>query len=220
LLLPPAQDHKPVGDGDTGPNTGGMGTYAPAPLVDAALARRIEETIVLPAIAGMAELGRPFMGALSANVMVSQAGQPMLLEFNTRFGDPETQVLTRVVDGDWGLALAGAARGELDTSCLRRSERHAVCVVVAAHGYPENSRTGDPIHGLERLARLPDVVVFHAGTRHDGERVLSAGGRVLGVTATGTSLAEAHGRAYAAVAEVELSGMHFRRDIGARALGG
>lgn len=220
LLLPAAQDHKRVGDGDTGPNTGGMGAYAPAPLVDAALAARIEREIVAPAIAGMAERKTPFRGALFANVMVSATGDPVLLEYNARFGDPETQVLTRVVDGDWGRALESAARGKLDVECLRTSPRHAVCVVLAAAGYPAKPRTGDAVEGLELAGRAPGVAVFHAGTRREGERVVSSGGRVISVTATGSSLAEAHGRAYRAVEAVVLDGSHFRRDIGVRALGG
>jgi phosphoribosylamine--glycine ligase len=220
FILPAAQDHKRVGDGDTGPNTGGMGAYAPAPLVDAGLAARIEREIVAPAIAGMAELGAPFRGALFANVMVSEAGDPVLLEFNARLGDPETQVLTRIVDGDWGLALASAARGELDVACLHPGERHAVCVVLAVAGYPMSPRTGDAVEGLEIAERVPGVAIFHAGTRREGERVVSAGGRVLAVTAAGSSLVEAHERAYRAIEAVTLAGSHFRRDIGARALGG
>jgi phosphoribosylamine--glycine ligase len=135
-------------------------------------------------------------------------------------GDPETQVLTRIVDGDWGLALASAARGELDVACLHPGERHAVCVVLAVAGYPMSPRTGDAVEGLEIAERVPGVAIFHAGTRREGERVVSAGGRVLAVTAAGSSLVEAHERAYRAIEAVTLAGSHFRRDIGARALGG
>jgi phosphoribosylamine--glycine ligase len=218
FVLPAAQDHKRIGDGDCGPNTGGMGTYAPAPLITPELAERVTRQILLPAIHGMAADGTPFRGALFAGLMVSDAGEPGLLEFNVRFGDPETQVLMNLIDGDFAEALIQAARGKLDPALLTLSKNSAVCVVLAAAGYPATPRAGDPIEGLDVAARMPNVRVFHAGTRLDAGRVLTAGGRVLGVTARGSSLAEAHQRAYQATEAIRFAGMHFRRDIAARAL--
>lgn len=219
FLLPAAQDHKRIGDGDTGPNTGGMGTYAPAPLVTTRLREEIRIEIVERALAGMRAEGRPFRGTLFAGLMITPRGEPYLLEFNVRFGDPETQVLMNVLDGDIAELLASAARGSLDPRAVRVSEDHAVCVVLAAPGYPAEPRLGAEISGLDAAGRLPGVTVYHAGTRRDGERVLTAGGRVLGVTARGPSLAEAHARAYQAADLVGFDGKQFRRDIAARALG-
>jgi len=219
VLLPAAQDHKRIADGDRGPNTGGMGTYAPAPLITPALERRIRSEIFERALAGMVSDGQPFRGALFAGLMITAEGEPMLLEFNVRFGDPETQVLTAVTDGDWGEALLGAARGELKPETLRVSSDHALCVVLAAAGYPEAPRKGDVIRGLEAAAAVPGVQVFHAGTRRQGDEVVTAGGRVLGVTARAPSLREAHTRAYETAALIDFDGLQYRRDIGARALG-
>lgn len=218
IVLPAVQDHKRIGDGDTGPNTGGMGTYGPTPLVDGALAKAIESQILAPSIRGMATEGRPFRGTLFAGIMIQPDGAPLLLEFNVRFGDPETQVLMNVLDGDLAEALAGAAAGTLSPASLGVAARHAVCIVLAAQGYPEAPRRGDLITGLEAAASLPGVRVYHAGTALDGERVVTAGGRVLGVTARGSSLAEAHTRAYAAVDCLSFAGMKWRRDIAAQAL--
>jgi phosphoribosylamine--glycine ligase len=219
VLLSAAQDHKRLLDGDNGPNTGGMGTYAPAPLASETLLERARREIIEPALRGMAAEGNPYVGALFAGLMVSPAGDPMLLEFNVRFGDPETQVLMQTLRGDLADALDSAARGELDANAIAPSGEHAVCVVLAAHGYPEKPRTGDAIAGLEQADELPGVRVFHAGTRLAGERVETAGGRVLGVTATDATLAGAHARAYAAVERIRFDGMQYRRDIAARALG-
>lgn len=219
VLLPAAQDHKRLLDGDRGPNTGGMGTYAPAPLATREVIERASRDIIAPAIAGMAAEGAPFRGTLFAGLMVTEAGEPSLLEFNVRFGDPETQVLMQTTRGDLGDALAAAAAGRLDTGALLPSGEQAVCVVLAAPGYPESPRTGAPISGLDAAAALEGVQIHHAGTRAaPGGGVLTAGGRVLGVTARGATLREAHARAYRAVEQLEFSGMQYRRDIGARAL--
>ncbi|MFZ5890320.1 MAG: phosphoribosylamine--glycine ligase [Myxococcota bacterium] len=218
IVLPAAQDHKRIFDGDQGPNTGGMGTYAPAPLIDEALARRIESEVLLPVLRGMAAEGNPFRGALFAGLMVSPSGEPQLLEFNVRFGDPETQVLTSVLNGDFAEALAQAAAGALRPSALTLTGESAVCVVLAAAGYPGTPRAGDVIEGLDEASRQPSVRVFHAGTRALDGRVVTSGGRVLGVTARGATLREAQQRAYVAVDAIRFSGMQFRRDIGARAL--
>jgi phosphoribosylamine---glycine ligase len=220
IVLPAAQDHKRLGDGDTGPNTGGMGSYAPAPLVTPAFAERVRRDVLERAVRGMAADGAPYRGALFAGLMITPGGEPYLLEFNVRFGDPETQVLTSVTDGDFADALDGAARGRLAPDALRASERHALCVVLAAAGYPDAPRQGDAITGLERAERVEGARVFHAGTRLDAGRVVTAGGRVLGVTAVGTTLAEAHARAYRAAECIAFEGKQLRRDIGARALGG
>jgi phosphoribosylamine--glycine ligase len=218
LVLPAAQDHKRIGDGDTGPNTGGMGTIAPSPLVTPAMAARVQKDVFERAVRGMADEGNPFRGVLFAGLMIDAAGEPHLLEFNVRFGDPETQVLMNVIDGDLGLLLESAARGHLDATAIRVSNRHAACVVLAAAGYPGSPRAGDVIDGLDAAAAYPDVQVHHAGTRLDGDRVVTSGGRVLGVTASGRTLREAHDSAYRAVSAIRFSGMQYRRDIGAKAL--
>ncbi|HYQ16965.1 MAG TPA: phosphoribosylamine--glycine ligase [Polyangiaceae bacterium] len=218
VLLHAAQDHKRIFDGDRGPNTGGMGTYAPAPVVTPQVMQRFEEQVVIPTLRGMAAEGRPFRGTLFAGVMVTSDEQVRLIEFNVRFGDPETQVLMATLDGDLAEALASAARGQLDPNALRASGKHAVCVVLAAHGYPDTPRKGDVIHGLDAAAQIAGVSVLHAGTTLDGAgNVAVAGGRVLGVTGHGATLAEAHALAYQGVAKIEFAGMQFRRDIAGRA---
>jgi phosphoribosylamine---glycine ligase len=218
VILPAAQDHKRIGDGDRGPNTGGMGTYAPAPIVDPELGRTIERRLIAPAIAGMISDGSPFRGVLFAGVMITPQGEPILLEYNVRFGDPETEVLMGTVDGDFADALEAAARGNLRPGLLRPAQRSAVCVVLASEGYPAAPVTGDPIDGLDELEQLDAVAVYHAGTKLDGGRVVTAGGRVLAVTASGPTLSDAHARVYDAVARLRFRGMQFRRDIAARAL--
>lgn len=220
LVLPAAQDHKRIGEGDTGPNTGGMGTYAPAPLVDAALGERVRKEIIERVVEGMAADGVPFTGALFAGLMVTPTGEPVTLEFNVRFGDPETQVLTMITDGDFAEALGAAARGELSPDLLRVTNQHAVCVVLASAGYPSAARLGDVITGVDRAEALGDVRVFHAGTQVRGEDLVTAGGRVLGVTARASSLAQARDRAYEACDLIQFPGKQLRRDIGHRALRG
>lgn len=218
VLLSPAQDHKRIFDGDRGGNTGGMGTYAPAPVVTPQVMKRFEEQVMLPTLRGMAAEGRPFKGTLFAGIMVTADEQVRLIEFNVRFGDPETQVLMATLDGDLAEVLAAAARGELDPTALRASGGHAVCVVLAAAGYPDTPRKGDVISGLDEAASLPGVTVIHAGTAFDGSgKVVSAGGRVLGVTGQGATLKEAHARAYRAVRKIDFSGLQYRRDIAGRA---
>jgi phosphoribosylamine---glycine ligase len=219
VVMPAAQDHKRIGEGDTGPNTGGMGTYAPAPVVTEALSRRIEREVFERAVQGMASDGTPYRGVLFAGLMITPEGEPMLLEFNVRFGDPETQVLMNVVDGDLGDALEAAARGRLAPQALMRADRHAVCVVLAARGYPATPHKGDPIAGLDAAAAMRGVRVYHAGTEQRGSEVITAGGRVLGVTAVDVTLAAARDRAYAAADAIRFDGMQLRRDIAVRALG-
>jgi phosphoribosylamine--glycine ligase len=217
VVLPYSQDHKRIGDGDTGPNTGGMGAYAPAVLVDAERGRWIAERVIGRAISGMAEDGHPFRGTLYAGLMVPEAGDPVVIEFNVRFGDPEAQVLVNVLDGDFAAALLGAAQGALDPKSLSVSSGASLCVVLAAGGYPGAPATGEVIDGVERAGEREGVVVYQAGTRLAGESLVTAGGRVLGVTGNGASLDDARARAYAAVREIRFAGMQVRKDIGARA---
>lgn len=218
LMLPTAQDHKRIFDQDRGPNTGGMGTYAPTPLVDSELLVRVERDIMARTVSKMAEEGAAYRGTLFAGLMITPSGDPYLLEFNVRFGDPETEVLMNVVDGDLGDALDQAARGKLSPGVLRISNRHALCVVIAAANYPDAPKVGDVITGLDEASRLEDVVVYHAGTRLDSGRIVTSGGRVLGVTGRGPSLAIARDRAYGAVECIRFPGMQYRTDIGAKAL--
>jgi phosphoribosylamine--glycine ligase len=214
----PAQDHKRALDGDRGENTGGMGAYAPAPLVTDAVEKRVLEEIVHPTLRGMRAEGAPFSGVLYVGLMIDPSGAPSVVEFNCRFGDPETQVLVTQMDGDLLPLLDGAARGRLDESLRARGEGAAVCVVLASGGYPREFERGKPIRGLDAAEQVPGVVVFHAGTQKVGDQFVTSGGRVLGVTARGNSFAEARSRAYAAAERIAFDGLHLRRDIGARAL--
>lgn len=224
-LLPTAEDHKAVFDGDRGPNTGGMGTYSPSPLVGEADLADIVARIFRPTLAAMRAQGRPFQGLLYGGLMLTPDRGPMVIEWNCRFGDPETQVVLPRLAGDLWPWLDGAARGRLPAGGLEATPDAAVCVVLAAAGYPGTPRGGDVISGV--AAKTPDapdapagVVVFHAGTRLDGHRLVTSGGRVLGVTARGRDLAQARALAYGAIGpgagKIEFSGMHFRRDIGMR----
>jgi len=219
ILLPAAQDHKRIFDGDQGPNTGGMGAYAPAPVVNDALMQRVNDEIIEKVLSGMRAEGCPFRGTLFAGLMITESGAPQVLEFNVRFGDPETQVLMNVIEGDLCELLMSAARGNLDSSAIKVVDRHALCVVLAGAGYPGEVRTGDSIRGLDRARSLPNVRVYCAGAGLDGNQIVTTGGRVLGVTGFGSTLREAATHAYAAVESVEFDGMQFRRDIGHRALG-
>lgn len=220
IVLPVARDHKRVFDGDAGPNTGGMGVFAPSPHVSPALLARIEREILQPTIDGMRKEGRPLRGVLFAGLMITPAGDPMLLEHNIRFGDPECEALVSLVEGDFAELCDSVARGALDTKAVRTaSDRSAVVVVLAAAGYPTAPRSGDVIVGIDRAALRPNVAVYHAGTRDAGGEIVTSGGRVLAVTATGGSIAEARDNAYAAVADISFDGVHFRRDIAASAAG-
>ena len=218
LPLASAQDHKAVGDGDTGPNTGGMGAYSPAPALTPALEQEVMERIIRPTLDGMAKEGRPFKGVLFAGLMLTETG-PQLIEFNTRFGDPECEVLIRRLKSDLLTALIAARDGALDTISLRWDARAALGVVLAAEGYPEAPRTGTPIAGLESAAKAaPEIEIFHAGTKTADGALLADGGRVLVVTALGANVAEAQVRAYQAVDAVDWPGGFCRRDIGWRAV--
>jgi len=192
-----------------------MGAYSPSPLVDEPLAARIAETIFAPTVRAMTEAGRPFRGLLYGGLMLTPDRGPMVIEWNCRFGDPETQSVLALLEDDLYPWLAGAARGELPAGAPRWREGAAVCVVLAAAGYPGKVRAGDVITGLPPVET--DLLVFHAGTRADRDgHLVTAGGRVLGVTARGRTFEEARARAYDAVGKIRFSGMHFRKDIGLR----
>ena len=212
-----AQDHKRIFDGDRGPNTGGMGAFAPSVLLDEPLQAQIIRQVVEPVIAGMAEEGHPYRGFLYVGLMLTASG-PKVIEFNVRLGDPEAQVILPLVDEPLTPLLTAAAEGTLRESASRTGSDKLVGVVLAARGYPEAPETGQPIHGLEEAARVPNVAVFHAGTaRRDGVLV-SSGGRVLTVVARGAGFDQAVARAYEGVSKVQFAGMQYRRDIGRKAL--
>jgi phosphoribosylamine--glycine ligase len=211
-----AQDHKRVGDGDTGPNTGGMGAYSPAPAFTAAMEAQVMAEIVEPTLRGMAGIGAPFRGVLFAGLMLTKDG-PKLIEYNVRFGDPECQVLMTRLDGDLLPLLLACAEGNLTGMSASWTDKAALAVVMAAEGYPGQPRKGTPIAGLER-AEASGATVFHAGTAMEAGRLVAAGGRVLNVTASGANVSAAQAAAYRAVALVDWPGGFCRRDIGWRAV--
>jgi phosphoribosylamine--glycine ligase len=215
--LESSQDHKAVFDGDRGPNTGGMGAYSPAPVLDPALQQEVMARVIEPTVQGMAAEGTRFQGFLYAGLMVGEQG-PQVLEFNCRLGDPETQPLMVRLADDLVPYLVGVARGELPTRALSWDSRASLCVVMASGGYPGSYDKGQPIQGLEAAEALEDVVVFHAGTAAQGGGIVTAGGRVLGVTALGDGIPAAQARAYEAVERITWEGVHYRRDIGHRAV--
>jgi phosphoribosylamine--glycine ligase len=220
LPLASAQDHKRVGDGDTGPNTGGMGAYSPCAAVTPAIEGQVMERIILPTVRAMARDGSPFKGVLFAGLMLTEVG-PKLLEFNVRFGDPECQALMMRLRSDIVPALVASRDGVLNRVDLRWYAQASLCVVMAANGYPDDPQRGSEICGLDAAGSEPDVKIFHAGTRRDGDRIIADGGRVLGVTATGPDLSAARDRAYRAIDRIVWPGGFYRRDIGNRkALGG
>ncbi|MBI4160870.1 MAG: phosphoribosylamine--glycine ligase [Acidobacteria bacterium] len=215
LPLAPCRDYKAALDGDRGPNTGGMGSYCPAPDPDPVLLRRIAATILEPTVRGLAAESRPYRGILYAGLMLTDGG-PMVLEFNARFGDPEAQVLLACLQSDLVPLLSGCAAGRLEAEAVRWEPLAAVCVVLASAGYPGEPRTGEPIRGLDSLENENGTLVFHAGTRRDPDGTLrTAGGRVLDVVGLGPDLDAARRRAYAAVERIEFQGMRYRRDIAA-----
>ena len=217
VLLASSQDHKRVGDGDTGPNTGGMGAYSPAPVVTADLLPFIREEVFGRMLRELRRRGITYQGLLYAGLMLTKAG-PKVLEFNCRFGDPETQAVLMRWDGDMIPALEACIDGTLSESLVGWRPEPSVCIVVAAGGYPGNYPKGDVITGLDAANAVPDAMVFHAGTTQQGGAVVTAGGRVLGVTALGADLRVAIQRAYEATGQIHFAGMQFRKDIAWRAL--
>jgi phosphoribosylamine--glycine ligase len=217
IALASAQDHKRVGDGDKGPNTGGMGAYSPAPIMTAEMNQRVMGEIIHPTVRAMKAMGAPFKGVLFAGLMITKDG-PQLIEYNVRFGDPECQVLMLRLMSDLVPALLAARDGQLKNFDLRWYPDAALTVVMAAKGYPGNYAKGSPIKGLDAAAQIEGVEIFHAGTKADGARILANGGRVLNVSARGKNVREAQQRAYAAVDRIQWPGGFCRRDIGWQAV--
>jgi len=217
LPLASSQDHKRLLDGDTGPNTGGMGAYSPAPVVTPIVHARIMREIIVPAVDGMATDGIPYSGFLYAGVMIDREGNPRALEFNCRLGDPETQPIMMRLKTDLVDLLEHAVAGTLDRIDADWDRRAALGVVLAAAGYPDVPRKGDAISGLDAVA--DDCKIFHAATARDGDRIVTAGGRILCVTALGETLRQAQRAVYTAVDGIHFDGMQYRSDIGHRALG-
>jgi phosphoribosylamine--glycine ligase len=217
LPLATAQDHKRVFDGDKGPNTGGMGAYSPAPIVTEEVAARVMRDIIEPTVKAMQDVGTPFKGVLYAGLMIEN-GAPQLIEYNVRFGDPECQVLMPRLKSDLVPLLFATCDGTLKEQTPRWHDEIALCVVLAAKGYPGKYEKGTEIRSLNAAAADPDVEIFHAGTKRDGKRILADGGRVLGVTARGATIAQAQNRAYAAVDKIDWPEGFCRRDIGWRAI--
>ncbi len=218
MPLVSAQDHKPAYDGDEGPNTGGMGAYTPAPVITDSMSKTIMETIIDPVIQAMKDEGRPYKGVLFAGLMIGPSG-PRVLEFNARFGDPECQAMVLRLKSDLLDALLACAEGRLDQVALKWHQQAALVVVMAAKGYPGFYKKGMEIRGLDKANGSDDVVIFHAGTKADGGRIVANGGRVLGITARAPNVAEAQKRAYAAVDRIDWPEGFCRRDIGWRAIG-
>ncbi|HTX77064.1 MAG TPA: phosphoribosylamine--glycine ligase [Terracidiphilus sp.] len=215
--LVPAQDHKRIGEGDTGPNTGGMGVYSTDSLLDPGMREWILHHIAQPTVQGMADEETPFVGVLYCGLMMTAKG-PQVLEFNARFGDPETQAILMRMESDLVEAMEACVDGRLSETELRWSPGASACVIASSAGYPGSYKSGFPIRGLDAAARIPGVEVFHSGTALKDEQTVTSGGRVLGVSATGEDLQQALGRAYEAMAEIHFEGMYYRRDIGHRAL--
>ena len=216
-VMETSQDHKAVDDGDTGPMTGGMGAYSPAPVVTDQILSQIERDILVPAVDGLVREGIDYKGVLYAGLMLTQHG-PKVLEFNCRFGDPETQPLMMRLKSDLLEVMLAVVEGRLDQVELKWDPRPALCVVAASGGYPGKYRTGLPISGIADADSVRDVKVFQGGTKADGKRIVTDGGRVLSVTALGDTIADAQRRAYTALGKIHFEGMHFRKDIGRRAV--
>jgi phosphoribosylamine--glycine ligase len=218
LPLVPSRDHKRIGDGDTGPNTGGMGAYSSDDLLDTTMREWIMHHIAQPVVDGMRAEGALYKGVLYIGLMMTARG-PMVLEFNCRFGDPETQAVLFRLESDFAKLCECVAKGSLTADLLQWSREPSICVVMAAGGYPGTFSSGQRIHGLEQAEKMPNVKVFHAGTAHSGDQIVTAGGRVLGITARGVDLASATARAYEAVEKIRFEGMQYRKDIARTAVG-
>ena len=218
IPLPSAQDHKPIFDDDKGPNTGGMGAYSPAPVITKKMEEEILETIIVPTINGMAAEGKPYKGILYAGLMVTDKG-PKVVEFNARFGDPECQPIMMRIKGDIIPVIEACIDERLDEVDIELVDDASICVVMASKGYPASYEKGDVISGLESLKDKDDVVVFHAGTKISEGKIVTNGGRVLGVTASGKDVESAIKKAYEAVNQISWDGTYFRKDIGKKAIG-
>lgn len=216
-VLESSQDHKPIGDGDTGPNTGGMGAYSPTPVISDKASGQIESQVLVPIVDAMRRQGIEYKGILYAGIMITTTG-PKVLEFNVRFGDPEAQPILMRLQSDLVEALLAVCEGRLDQVTLQWDPRPAICVVMASGGYPDSYEKGKQITGLEDAASMPDVQVFHAGTKLSDDKVVTVGGRVLGVTALGSDIEDAQRRAYKAVEKIHFDGAYFRGDIGYQAI--
>jgi len=219
ICLPSSQDHKRIGDNDTGKNTGGMGAYSPAPVVTNELLSQIENKIIKPALAGMTNEGSPFSGCLYAGLMLTKDG-PKVVEFNCRFGDPETQVVLPLLKGDFLKLLYSSANGKLDKNAVHYSEGSAVCIVAASKGYPDSYQKGFEITGLDINDKK--IIIYHAGTDEVDEKIVTSGGRVLGVTVVlnKNDLREAREKAYEVIKQIHFEGMYYRKDIAVKALKG
>ncbi|MCD6129767.1 MAG: phosphoribosylamine--glycine ligase, partial [Deltaproteobacteria bacterium] len=218
LPLIGAQDHKPAFDGDKGPNTGGMGAYAPAPLIDRKLYQKVMERIIYPTIEGLKQEGIEYKGVLYAGLMIKD-NEPYVLEFNCRFGDPETQPMTMLIENELLPILLSSVKGGIDKTEIKWKKGYSICVVLASGGYPGKYEKGKVIQGLEDVEKMKDVYVFHAGTKKDKEgKIVTNGGRVLGVTSYAEEFAVAQKKAYEAVEKIYFEGMHYRKDIGNKAL--
>jgi len=217
VTLAPSQDHKRIFDGDRGPNTGGMGAYAPAPVMTPEVMGRTVDEILIPTLRGLRSEGRPYKGVLYAGLMITSDG-PKVVEFNCRFGDPESQAVLPLIESDLVELILATIEGKLGDMKLEEKDAAAVCVVMASGGYPGHYRKGFEIRGLDSVRELPDVIVFHAGTAFDGRRIVTNGGRVLGVTALGSDIREAVSNAYSAVGMIDFEGAYYRKDIAYRAL--
>jgi len=217
LPMASSQDHKPIFDGDEGPNTGGMGAYSPAPVVTDKVHEKILEKILRPLIQGMGEEGRPYKGVLYAGLMIHDS-QPKVLEFNARFGDPETQPVLMRMKGDIVPILEACIKGNLSQYQIEWDNRASVCVVMASKGYPGDYEKGKAIKGLKEVSQMKDVFVFHAGTGLKDGQIVTNGGRVLGVTGLGEDIPRAIEKTYQAVKKISWDGVHYRRDIGQKAL--
>jgi len=216
-VMESSQDHKPIGNGDTGPNTGGMGAYSPAPIVTEEMMKQITREVLVSTVDSMNRNGTPYKGVLYAGLMITPAG-PKVLEFNVRFGDPETQPILVRLKTDLLQVCLAVCDGNLEDVTLRWDERPAVCVVMASGGYPGDYQKGKKITGLAEAEQLKDVILFHAGTKGKDGDIVTDGGRVLGVTALGPSIADAKARAYQAVEKIKFEGAYYRRDIADKAI--
>lgn len=216
-MMPTAQDHKQIGEGDTGPNTGGIGTIAPVPWVTPDMLKTISDTIVEPALRGMAKRGRPFTGCFYPGLKMTPHG-PKVLEFNARFGDPEPQSVLRLLKTDFLDILEACAEGTLDSLQIEWHQGYAACVVLVSGGYPNKYEKGKKITGIEEAKKITGVEIFHAGTVYENGAYYTSGGRVLGITAKSETLRGALDLAYEAAAKIHFDGMHYRKDIGAKAL--